>query len=249
MPSRKKKYLLELFMDDGYLALVLDDPISLDEWYTEINDEIGQAKNTLKPHVDKERPNHVYSEHHQVHVAKCVEVSDHYGFDEVESMNQKKSELERSVGTRWLCLEKDAVHILKPVGNSDVKVKGATSKNNKIAMMIKHDNILVFNRGKRGNSTTPWVTIIFGQKDPIYSWQKKNDNNIRKHWEDKNKMDKKIFEEETKRRQNRILYRTFESKSERITDLCKRGLRISIILFKHIEHKNSAHFGYFGQKT
>ena len=49
------------------------------------------------------------------------------------------------------------------------------------------------------------LCIVFGQKDPIFSWQKKNEH-IRQHWQEKQKLEKKIFEEESKRRQKRILF-------------------------------------------
>lgn len=205
MPSKKKRHLLELFMDDGYLALVLDDPISLDQWYKEINDEIGQAKNTLRPHADQQRPNYAYNSHHQVEISKVCEVTDHYGFDEVESQNHKKSEIQQSLGSRWLCIEKDAIHVLKPVGAADLNNEKQTLKANKIEHSIKHDNILVFNRGKRGTEATPWVSIVFGQKDPIYSWHRK-DEQIRKHWEERKRQQEQLIEEERLRRQHRILY-------------------------------------------
>ena len=217
LPSRKKRYLLELFTDDGYVSVVLDDPISLDEWYKEINDEIGQAKNTLRPHIDNFRPNYVYNEHHNVKIAKVVEVSDQYGYDEVDSLSERKSEMDTYVGNRWLCIEKDSIHILKPVGGVDSKLKDGTLKVNTIEVSLKHDNIMIMNRGKRGTSATPWVSIIVGKKDPIFSWQRKN--NERKRWQEKRNRDQLIKEQEIKRRTNKILYKMLKNKFKK--NLCK----------------------------
>ena len=129
--------MLELFTDDGFIALVLDDPISLDEWYKEVNDEINNARNTLRPHADLARPNYAYHTHHQVNIKRISECTDHYGSKEIESASYKQKEFEAFIGVRWMCIEKDTIHIIRPVGSGD-------TKHNMVEMSVKHDNIIIF---------------------------------------------------------------------------------------------------------